>query len=235
MTQKHKRRLFIILAIVGLIVLLRLLGLTKYFSLSYLQASSHYFKEFLEEYYWSSATVYIGSYALLIAAGFPSVAPLTLLGGFLFGALPGALYAILGGTIGSIITFVLIRYLFGPILQKKYKERLEKFNKQVHEHGSSYLLMLHFLSVVPYVVINSLAALTNISFWTFFWTTIIGSVPLSLIYSFAGLQLSTVKSVRDIFSPTLIILLFLLILLALLPIVIKRYRKLLRSDYDALL
>jgi len=235
MTQKHKHRLFIILAIVGLIVLLRLLGLTKYFSLAYLQESSHYFKEFLEEHYWSSATGYIGSYALLIAVGFPSVAPLTLLGGFLFGALPGALYAVLGGTIGSIITFVLIRYLFGPILQKKYKERLEIFNKQVHEHGSSYLLMLHFLSVVPYVVINSLAALTNISFWTFFWTTIFGSIPLSLIYSFAGLQLSTVKSVRDIFSPTLIILLFLLILLALLPIVIKRYRKLLRSDYDALL
>lgn len=234
MMRKHKRRIIIILFIIGLIVLLRFLGLTQYFSFAYLKTSSDFFKQFLEKNYWNAVGIYIGIYAILVAVGVPSVAPLTLLGGFLFGVLSGAAYAVISGTIGSLVTFLFIRYLFGAVLQKRYKERLQRFNKQIQEHGVNYLLMLHFLSVVPYFVINSLAALTNISFWTFLWTTVIGSIPLALIYSFAGLQLSNIESARDIFSPSLIILLFLLVLLALMPILIRKYRRRLRSDYDSL-
>jgi len=225
MTQRHKQGIFIVLFIISLIVLLRFLSITDYFSFDYLKEYSHHFKLFIAECYWNSVVVYIGSYAFLIAAGFPSVAPLTLFGGFLYGIFPGAVYAVIAGTLGSLITFIIIRYVFGSFLQKRYQERLVKFNKQIHEHGANYLLMLHFLSVVPYFVINSLAALTTISLCAFLWTTIIGSTPLALIYSFAGLKLSTVESIRDIFSPSIIILLFLLIFLALLPIFIKRYRR----------
>lgn len=236
MTQRLKRGVIIILSIIGLIVLLRFLGVTDYFSFDYLKESSHQIKLFLNEYYWSSVVVFTGSYALLIAAGFPTVAPLSLLGGFLYGLFPGTLYSVIAGTIGSLITFLIIRYLFGSYLQYRYKDRLEKFNKQIHDHGANYLLMLHFLSVVPFFVINSLAALTPISFWIFLWTTIIGSIPIAFIYSFAGLQLSAVKSVRDIFSPSIIIMLFLLVLLALLPILIKRYRRrIVLGDDDVLL
>jgi len=236
MTQKHKRGIIIVLLLIGLFVLLRFLGVFKYFSFEYLKAYSEYFKEFLQEYYWSSVAIFVGIFALLIAAGFPSVAPLTLLGGFLFGTFSGALYAVVGGTLGSFVTFLVIRYIFGAALQKKYHERLVKFNKHVEEHGVSYLLMLHFLSVVPYVVINSLAALTNVSLWTFLWTTIVGSAPIALIYSYAGVTIGSIRSVRDIFSPSLIILMFLLILISLMPIIIKRYRKMMsKTDEGSLL
>jgi len=227
MTQKHKRQLIIILVIIGILVLLRYVGIGKYFSLAYLKEYSEHFKNFIDKYYWSSTLVFLSGYALLIALGFPSVGPLTLLGGFLFGFLPGALYSVIAGTLGSIVTFLVIRYIFGTGLQKKYQDKLEKFNTQIHEHGISYLLMLHFLTVIPYFVINSLAALTNVPFWTFLWTTIVGSIPMALIYSFAGLKLSEVERMKDIFSPGLIAVMIVLILLALMPILIKRYKKLL--------
>lgn len=225
MTQRHKRGLVIILVIIGILVLLRFVGVGKYFSLAYLKDYSEHFMHFIDKYYWSSVVAFIGGYATLIALGFPSVGPLTLLGGFLFGFFPGALYSVISGTLGSIITFFVIKYFFGVSLQKKYQDKLEKFNTQIHEHGISYLLMLHFLTVVPYFFINSLAALTNVPFWTFLWTTIVGSAPLALIYSFAGLKLSEVERMKDIFSPGLIAVMIVLILLALMPILIKRYKK----------
>ncbi len=236
MTQRLKRGIIIILVIIGLIVLLRFFGIADYFSFAYLKKSSHHLKSLLNTYYWNSVVVFVGTYALLVAGGFPSVAPLSLLGGFLYGLLPGTLYSVIAGTLGSLITFIIIRYLFGSYLQYRYKDRLEKFNEQIHDHGANYLLLLHFLSVVPFFVINSLAALTPVSFWTFFWTSVIGCAPIAFIYCFAGLQLSSIKSVKDIFSPSIIIMLFLLVLLSLLPILIKRYRRrIAKSDEDALL
>jgi len=221
---------------VFLLILLRFLRIHEYFSFSYLQQSSKYLKSLLQEYYWTSVLIFIGSYTILIAAGFPTVAPLSMLGGFLYGIFPSTIYSIVAGTLGSLITFFIIRYLFGSYLQYRYKERLEIFNRQIHDHGANYLLMMHFLSVVPFFVINSLAALTPISFWTFFWTTIVGSAPIAFIYSFAGLQLSSIRSVRDIFSPSIIIMLFLLVLLSLIPIFIKQYRcRIAKSDKDVLL
>ncbi len=213
-------------------MLLRFFGIAEYFSFVSLKKSSHNFKIFLTHYYWSSVAVFIGAYALLIAGGFPTVAPLSLLGGFLYGLLPSTIYSVIAGTIGSLITFVIIRYLFGSYLQYRYKERLEKFNNQVREHGSSYLLTLHFLSIVPFFVINSLAALTPISFWTFLWTSVIGSIPIAFIYSFAGLQFSSIKSIRDIFSPSIIVMLFVLILISLLPILVKKYQRRISQGED---
>jgi len=216
-------------------VLLRYFGVGDYLTLSYIQNASHHFKLFVEKHYWSSVFFYILSGALLIIAGFPYVSPLTLLGGFLFGVIPGTLYAVTGSTIGSVLSFFIMRHLFGARLQERYKDKLAIFNRQMKEHGSSYLLVLHYVTVIPFLVINTLAALTNVSFWTFLWTTVLGSLPLAFIYSYAGLKLGSINKASDIFSPPLILSLFLLILLSLVPVFIKWYQKKYRVEKDALL
>ena len=230
MRQKFKRLLFLLAGLVVLAVLLHLFGITRYFTLESIQFYSIRLKEYVNHHYATAVLIYIAIFTLVIAAGIPAVAPLTMLGGFLFNVLPGALFATIGGTIGSIFTFFIVRYLLGSYLQERYTNRLRVFNQQMREHGAYYILMVHFLSIVPYFVINSLAALTVISLPTFIWTTFIGSLPLSLIYSFAGQQLATIKSVKDIFSPSIILLLIVLVFLAFMPIIFKRYKKMMRLD-----
>lgn len=225
MKNAYKRPLVIAIALVVFILLLRKFGVGKYFTLAALKEDSMYLKQLVEGYYLPSVLIYIASYALIIACAIPAVAPLTLLGGFLFKALPGFLYALIGATLGSIISFLFVRYVVSNLVRQRYRARLDKFNEQIKAYGYSYLLTLQLLTVIPFFVINTLAGLADVPLLTFIWTTVVGSTPLLFIYALAGRQLGEIEAVRDILKPHIIVLLVILALLALLPMIIKRIRK----------
>ena len=78
--------------------------------------------------------------------------------------------------------------------------------------------------MLPFFVANALASLAPISLSKFMWTTSLGIIPGSLVYSFAGQQLDSIESMRDILSRDVLLAFGLLALLAIVPIVIKRSR-----------
>ena len=197
---------------------------SRFITLEQIQMHSLAFKHFVGEHYFIAVLIYMGVYALTIAIGIPGVAPLSLLGGYLFGVMFGTLYGALGATVGSVIAFILVRYVLKNWVMRRYGNQFQGFNEQMRKHGANYLLMVHYASIIPFFFINSLAAISDVGWWTFIWTTIVGFIPLAMIYSFAGRELATVESVNDIFSPQLIAVFVLLILLAFLPIVIKHYK-----------
>lgn len=225
MKNAYKKSLVIAVTLLVLILLLRKFGVGKYFTLAALKEESVYLKQLAEEYYLPAVLIYIGSYALIIALAIPAVAPLTVLGGFLFNALPGLLYALIGATLGSIIYFLFIRYVVSNLVRQRYRARLDKFNEQIKAYGYSYLLTMQLLTVIPFFVINTLAGLADVPLFTFIWTTVLGSLPLLFIYALAGRQLGEIEAVRDILKPHMVALLIILALLALLPMVIKRLRQ----------
>lgn len=223
--HSFNKRIIIALILIFIIFLFYYFGFARYFTLAQLKGHSIYLKKLVVRYYGASVLSFIGIYSFIIAVGIPAVAPLTILGGFLFGILFGALYAIIGATVGSIIAFFTVRYFFRDMIQHRYNEQLDFVNKQVRKYGARYLLLLQYASVIPFFVINSLAALSVISLWTFIWTTIVGFVPMALAYSFAGCQLAQLESVRDIISPWfLFVLLLFALLLFVLPFAIKRFK-----------
>jgi uncharacterized membrane protein YdjX (TVP38/TMEM64 family) len=191
------------------------------FSLTMIKQYTTRFDYFVSQHYIQAAFLYIGLFAGLIIVAFPVITPISILGGYSFGVVLGATYACLGATIGSLITFSLFRYVFAEMIQQKYAYRLHIFNKHVQEEGYSYLLMLHFL-LVPFFIINTLAAVTPISWWTFIWTTVVGTVPIFLVHSFAGRQLRHLNSIHRVLSWPIVALFASLLLLAFLPIAIKR-------------
>jgi len=192
------------------------------FNLEQIKIHSNFFKECVTNNYLLAVGVYILIYSFMIAVGIPSIAPFTLLAGFLFGVVVGLLVAMTAAVLGSLLSFFVMRYLLKRFVRNRYANLLERFNTQMHHYGVSYLLMLHYSSVIPFFVINTLAALADLPLTTFIWTTIVGSAPLMLIYAVTGEQLSTIRSVGDIFSPTIILLLLLLIVLSVLPVLIKK-------------
>ncbi len=200
-------------------------GVGKYVTLERFKEHSHYLKQLVTQHYLQAVLIYLVIYAVIIACSLPAVPLLTIAGGFLFGAIPGAIYANIGATVGATIAFLLFRYFFRRFARDRYGARLERFKQQITKYGATYLLILHFITIFPYFVINTLAALTDISIWTFIWTTIVGFIPLSFVYTFAGEQLGCIKSIRDVFSPSMAVAFILLVLLSLLPIIIKRFKR----------
>lgn len=200
-------------------------GISRYFSLERLSNDRAWLMEMVNQYHTASVVVYIILFALIIAIGIPAVGPLTLLGGFLFGIWCGLLYAFTGAMIGVTTLFLIVRYIISNTIRRYYAAQLEQFSTRINAYGYSYLLTMHLMSVVPYFVIATVAGLTNVSIITFVWTAAVGSLPLLAIYAFAGKQLGSIGSIKDILSPHIMLALALLALLALLPILMRRIRE----------
>lgn len=214
---------------IGLIIGLSILALyytkfSDYFTLQKLQANHQCLKQFVAHNYALSILLYIGAYSILLACGMPIVMPFALIGGFLYGLFYGLLYAGISCLLGSIISFLVLRFVVVHWIRGWHDARITRFNEQVKKYGYSYLLMLHFLSVIPLFVINLLAALANVPLLTVMWVTLIGTLPLNALCVFAGRQLSSIHSYKEIFSPTIMILLALLALVAIAPLFIKKIK-----------
>jgi uncharacterized membrane protein YdjX (TVP38/TMEM64 family) len=225
--MKRYIKLFVFALLLGIAWLLfRYFNIGDYFTLAKIQGERVHLSTLVEQNYLRAVLVYMLIYIAIIAGGFPVVAPLTLVGGFLFGAIYGTLYASVAATIGTTLTFLVVRYLIAHTLRGKYGVKLEKFNERLKSYGHSYLLTMNLMGLIPFFVIATLAGLTDVSIITFAWTAFFGSLPLIAIYAFAGKQLGTMTSFSDIFSPQIIIAFILLGLIALIPMIIRRFKEL---------
>jgi len=212
----------VVLGLIAVFALIKFSGIGHYMTLEYLQAKSEMLHVYVSQHYFKTMILFFISYIALITV-LPFVVPLTLLGGFLFGIFPGILITLVAATVGSVLTFLTVRYLAASFIKGRYQAELESFDQKMKEGGPSYLLTLQLLSVIPYIVTDILAALTDIPLKTFMWTFFVGNIPLHLILVFTGTNLATVHSMHDILSPKIMIAFALLALLALAPIILKRF------------
>lgn len=221
-----KKALLVGCILIAIIFLVWYLQLYSYFTLASLQSQRSVLERAVARNYWQAVAVFMAVYAAVIALAIPGVPPLTMIGGFLFGLIPTSIYATVSATLGTTVSFLLIRYVLSNLIRGKYAQKLERFNEKIASNGAaSYLLTLQLMGLIPYFVINTLAALANVSTITFIWTTCVGSIPIIMVYAFAGKQLYMIESARDIFSPSIIAVLVGLIIISLIPVLFKRLRK----------
>ncbi len=219
------KRIVILFFIIALIVIVYFSGIQKYINLEQFKAHRGYLQEFVQVNYALSILLYIAFYIAVVALSLPIAALSTVAGGFLFGTVPGAIYANIGATIGATIAFLMVKYFIGDLIQKRYGAYLVWFNREMELYGTNYLLTIHFIAVVPFFLINLLAGLTRTSLWTFIWTTSVGIFPGAFVYAFAGKQLTTINRVRDIFSLNILLAFALLAILSLVPVLFRRLQK----------
>lgn len=210
--------------IIAFIFLFYYIRLSDYFTLQKLQEHHEALKLFVQNHYLLSVLIYIGTFSLALILGLPIVIPFAMIGGFLYGIYLGVIYAGISCLIGSVLSFLLLRYVIGDWVRGWQSERIKRFIAQLQKYGSNYLLMLHFLSVVPLLVINGIAALANVPLITVIWVTIIGTLPLNFLCAYTGKELSSIRSFSDIFTPTIITLLVILAVIALAPIIIRKIK-----------
>jgi len=217
------------LAVVGLVVVgfavIWQFDLLYFVSLAHFQKKAVFLTAWVSQHYFISVFLYLTLFISIIALSVPATGPLTLLGGFLFGTVHGALLSIFAATVGATIAFLVLRRGISDTVRKTYGKSLKKFEKNMKSYGSFYLLILHFSTIVPYGVINLLAALARVPLKTIVWTTAVGFIPLAIVYSFAGSRLTEIGSMHDLFSPGVILAFVLLVALMFVPIIVKKVQE----------
>ncbi len=224
MNIRYKNALILSIIFIAGVAFLHYTDIDDVFTLSSLQAKSVQLKVSVDQHYTTAVICYLLIFTTTLIFGLPVVGPMTLLGGYLFGAFPATAYAIISQALGATLSFMLIRYVFHAFMTRRYKKRIDHFQSKIDQHGAWYLLTLQFMVVVPFFVINVLAALTEVPMVTVLWTTAVGCAPLTFAYALAGRKLATLESIYDIFSFHVILAFVLLIVLVCLPTMLKWLR-----------
>ncbi len=224
MTAQNKKMVLFLGFVVGVTVL-RFSMIGELLTLENVRRSRDLLASTARDHPLVSALSFIASYVLVAGLSIPGAALLTMAGGVVFGTIVAAVYVNIGATLGATLAFLVARYLAGEWVQAKYGDKLEGFNRELDRNASSYLLGLRLAPVFPFFLINILSGLTRVRVGTFVWTTSLGIIPGSLLYSYAGRQLGSINSAQQVFSGRVIIAFSGLALFALLPAVIDRMKR----------
>lgn len=196
--------------------------LGHYLSLDSLKANRDSLLAFTATHYVASVAIFIVAYCLLVAASLPGAVFFTLAGGFLFGSVLGTVYVNLGATSGATVAFLSARYLLRDWVESKFGSRLAPIQEGFASNAFSYLMTLRLIPLFPFFVVNMVSGLTRVSLATYVTATAIGIIPGSFVFAYAGRQLGTINSLKEIASPNVLMAFTLLGLLALVPIVYQK-------------
>lgn len=222
--SKGKIALVIIILVIagGLIYL----GPEKYLNLEFIKSRLDLLVDYRESNPGTTALLFSGIYIAVTAASIPGALVLTLLGGAIFGFIAGTAIVLVSATIGATIAFLVARYLFDDIVQKKMGDRLAKIRESFRREGALYLFSMRLVPVIPFFAINLLMGLTSIRTTTFFVASLIGMAPGTMVFINAGTQLARLDSLKGLLSPSLIAS---FILLAVFPYLAKYLLKIIKS------
>lgn len=179
-------------------------------------------------------TLFVLAYVVVVALSVPGAVWVTLTGGFLFGLFPGALYNVGGATLGAMLLFLAVRAGLGEALRARIDASdgtVRRLSDGLRENEVSVLLSMRLVPVVPFFVANLIPAFLGVAPWRFVWTTFLGILPGGLVFTWVGAGLGDVferggtPNLGVIFEPFVIGPLLGLAALSLLPMMIKRFRR----------
>ena len=154
----------------------------------------------------------------------------TMVSGLLFGLWFGTVYALLGTTLGASAVFLAARAGLGGLAGRAGRHTAT-IADGFCRNAFNYLMFLRLVPLFPFTLVNVAAALAGIPLRTYVLGTLIGTIPSVFIYaSFGDLLIDlaergTLPDTSLLHQPRLLFPLLGLGALALLPIIVARWRR----------
>ncbi|XP_022691330.1 transmembrane protein 41A-A-like isoform X2 [Varroa jacobsoni] len=191
----------------------------------------HALSGLLQEYYSSHPNfVYVffcSAYLYKQTFAIPGSVFMNLLGGALFGVIPGFLLACFLSATGATFCY-LLSYLCGRHLVKKFfASKISYLERKINENEDEliyFLLFLRLFPITPNWFLNMASPIIGIPIHLFFVSVFIGLMPYNLMCVQAGSLLSEIQSTSDILTPAVAAKMALLAIAALLPALLKKVR-----------
>jgi uncharacterized membrane protein YdjX (TVP38/TMEM64 family) len=218
-----------LLVLVAIVLIVRS-GLLGRLSLEGLKDSRHDLLDLVRAHPLESLGLYAAVYVATVALSLPTALILTLTGGFLFGPWIGGATAAVSCALGATIVFLISRLAAGDAVAAKTGPRVRAVAEEIRKDAFFYILTLRLVPVTPFWLTNVAAGLIAIPVATFAGATLIGILPVSLIYAGIGSGLDAVfasgapLSLHALITPRIVLPLIGLAALAVLPILYQRRR-----------
>jgi uncharacterized membrane protein YdjX (TVP38/TMEM64 family) len=178
MTRATINRLLVLAGIAGFAVLFRTLPVTEWLE---------QLTRLNEQYPVAVPVAYIAAVTVATVALFPGWISM-MLGGLLFGLLPGLPFALLGITAGAFGAFLAGRALGRSWVEKRMGDslKLQALDEAVNAKSFYIVFLTRFAIVLPFNVLNYAFGLTRVTPATYVAATALGMLPAVLLYVYLG-------------------------------------------------
>ena len=246
-TAGPRLRRFVPLAVVALaMVAVFATGAHRHVSLETLIRHRMAIDAFIDAHAVGAIAAFMIVYIVVVELSIPGAVLLTISGGILFGTLIGGTAAVIAATIGATIVFLVARSACGENLVRHAGPLACKLSDGFRADAFSYLLFLRLVPAFPFFLVNLVPALVGVKLTVFVGATLIGVVPAAFVFAFFGSGLDSVIATQQvaysacvasgradctlqfdlgmIATPRLLAAFAALGVIALVPVVVKRWR-----------
>lgn len=148
-----------------------------------------------DSHYWAVLGLFLLSYVAIVAFSLPGATVATLTGGFLYGTFPGALFNVLGATIGATLIFLAGRWGLGERFAARLNASeglVRRIKAGLDENQWSMLFLIRLVPAVPFFLANIVPAFLDVPLRRFVITTFLGIIPGAVVYTSVGAGLGEV-------------------------------------------
>jgi uncharacterized membrane protein YdjX (TVP38/TMEM64 family) len=241
------QRLVLPAVIITLMAVAYAFNLHHYLSLQAIAENRKALGDFTSENFLLALLAFMLVYVVAVALSLPGASVLTILGGLLFGWLVGGIATVISATLGAIALYSVVKTSLGEGLAKRAGPFLAKISDGFSKDAFNYLLFLRLVPAFPFWLVNIAPALANVKLRTFATATALGIIPGTFAFAFVGSGLDSViaaqqqayaacvaekgaeacpfeLSVSSLITTELLLAFAALGVVALIPVLIKRFR-----------
>ena len=235
MEKTKKIKLFIGLSYLALIIVFLFLFFSKFSlqeitSYDFIRDNRLYFNEIKSSNLFLVFIIFLFFTILWVFPFLGFGAPISLLGGFLFGPWLGTIVVVLGLSVGATFLYMFGNYFLKDFIKEKFLNRFQKLETKFKNSEFIYLLIYRFIGGVPWQLSCLLPTLFNVKVSNFFFATLVGIVPQIFLAVSIGSGLekiidqnAKVPGISDIiFSPDIYIPISAFFVLIIVTIVLRK-------------
>lgn len=175
------------------------LGLQKYLTLQTLVENRVMLAGYVSSHLLLALFIYALIYIGVVSLSLPVAAPLSIVGGFIFGWALSTPVTTLAATIGAVIVFQIVKTSIGATLAEKAGPFVKKLSDGFSADAFSYLLFLRLVPAFPFFIVNAVAGVCRIDFRTFTMATFLGIIPGSFAFAWLGGGLGSAIDAQNTF------------------------------------
>jgi uncharacterized membrane protein YdjX (TVP38/TMEM64 family) len=213
------------------LILFFALGLDRYLSIEALNRNQEALREWALDRPVLSVGLFMLAYAAAVAISVPGAGLLSIFGGFMFGVLTGTIAVVVAATVGATAIFLAAKGAFADALRSKASGFVDKMRRGFEEDELNYMFVLRLVPAFPFFAINIAAGLLGVSLRNYVIATALGIIPGSLVYVSIGngfrkgIEAGAEQSLEGaLLQPAVLLPVLGLVVLALIPVVVKRVR-----------
>lgn len=203
--RRNALKLSLLLLLVLPVALFFACGLHHYVTLEAIKSQLLVAKDYYHQHPFITILAFGLTDMAVAAFSIPIATLMTLSSGALFDFWTALVIVSIASNFGATLPFLISRYVAHDTIQRRFSKKLAVIQRGIEREGAFYLFALRLTPLFPFWMVNLLMGLTPMRTATYFWVTLIGTMPGRILYIFAGQQLSQLESLRDIASPNLLL------------------------------